>query len=364
MAFHILRKIRFFADLEKEAYHLKNVFHARAAHLLPFFRPGRHVLVLTNLCNLRCPHCFQAHKKSAGAMDEADWLRVIGQLPRKSIVTITGGEPLIFKGFRNIFEKAAENHPCNVITNGTLLNEENMALLLGKKNFRVLGVSIDGLKETMRKVRTLEHEDFEKLVKSLRRFVEMRKETGSFAILNIKTVILDENAEELYDFHRFVKEEIGADTHDLYFLKGSPLQHADAAYPMEECFKPVEPPGYAKKDIITEQLEKIFAYDDKDSGIKTFLHPKVPMRMVGALLEGRFNPSDYKKCIFPWSSLHINFNGEVYPCLSVLIGNVKRQSMGEIYKGDAYRAFLKEINRHGILPACARCGWLRPVKRQ
>ena len=45
----------------------------------------------------------------------------------------------------------------------------------------------------------------------------MRKETGSFAILNIKTVILDENAEELYDFHRFVKEEIGADTHDLYF---------------------------------------------------------------------------------------------------------------------------------------------------
>ena len=52
------------------------------------------------------------------------------------------------------------------------------------------------------------------------------------------------------------------------------------------------------KDIITEQLEKIFAYDDKDSGIKTFLHPKVPMRMVGALLEGRFNPSDYKNVFF------------------------------------------------------------------
>ena len=98
MAFHILRKIRFFADLEKEAYHLKNVFHARAAHLLPFFRPGRHVLVLTNLCNLRCPHCFQAHKKSAGAMDEADWLRVIGQLPRKSIVTITAASRLSLKG--------------------------------------------------------------------------------------------------------------------------------------------------------------------------------------------------------------------------------------------------------------------------
>ena len=63
--------------------------------------PHRYVLVLTNLCNLRCSFCFQARKKRPEAMTKDQWLDFIDQIPDGSRLTLTGGEPLVFKGFED-----------------------------------------------------------------------------------------------------------------------------------------------------------------------------------------------------------------------------------------------------------------------
>ncbi len=112
--------------------------------------PRRFVFVLTNLCNLRCTFCFQERKKRDDRMLTSDWLNVLDQIPSDSRVTLTGGEPLVYKDFDQIFKRANQIGETNIITNGLLLSNKKIEELLNEKNFKVLGVSIDSIGNTNR----------------------------------------------------------------------------------------------------------------------------------------------------------------------------------------------------------------------
>ena len=63
----------------------------------------------------------------------------------------------------------------------------------------------------------------------------------------------------------------------------------------------------------------------------------------------------------PWETTHILSNGDVVPC-EVLdrqsMGNVKQQSLADIWHGEAYRRF-RRMYRHGLIPECRLCPWKR-----
>ena len=70
---------------------------------------------------------------------------------------------------------------------------------------------------------------WEKLVENLQRFKKIVQEKSEI-VINIKTVVTDENIDQLYRLNKFVSEEIGADTHDLMLLKGADLQYSDVMF--------------------------------------------------------------------------------------------------------------------------------------
>jgi MoaA/NifB/PqqE/SkfB family radical SAM enzyme len=336
---------------------LRNVEFSNRAYDDDQIRPARHVFVLTNRCNLKCKHCFQDRSRDANAMTVDDWLKVIAQLPSHSAVTLTGGEPMLFRGFEDVFEAITEKHLCNIITNGLLLNTERSKILVSRHNFRALGVSIDGTAPYMEKIRGVNDEKFSQLVADLQEYKGLSEQSVSKPILNVKTVILDENTHNLFDCHRFACEELNANTHDFYFLKGSPIQHADYAYQFEAIYDKPAPHFYANLTAIREQLDEIKAYD-RLHGSKTFIHPDADVDSIQAMTMGRFETNSYQLCKFPWSSLHINHNGDVFPCLSVKLGNVKQQSLEQVYDSDEYKRFKATI-RKSVVPACISCGWLK-----
>ena len=137
--------------------------------------PRRYVFVLTNLCNLRCSFCFQERKKRKDRMETHHWLKVIDQIPSDSRITLTGGEPLVFKDFDLIFSKCNQNSETNIVTNGLLLDDQKIEKILAEKNFKLLGVSIDTIGNTNR---DFKKGQWDKLVKQLNRFVQIRDEIG------------------------------------------------------------------------------------------------------------------------------------------------------------------------------------------
>ena len=101
--------------------------------------PYRYCFVLTNACNLRCSFCFQEKKPIKGSLKLDNWIDIASQLPYGSHITLTGGEPLMFRGFKKLVESLRDDITFNVITNGLLLEKDIVDFLLDQKGLKVFG---------------------------------------------------------------------------------------------------------------------------------------------------------------------------------------------------------------------------------
>lgn len=351
--------------IDKEAFHNSHEEFTEKAYNIQGILPDRYVFVLTNLCNLRCDFCFQNKKSKDNSMTGEDWIDLTKQLPEYARVTLTGGEPLMFPEFKKVFSYIAKKFNCNIITNGVLLTEEKIDYLLSFPNFKVLSLSIDDIGNKMRGVNPKQWRNLEdKLIY----FTREKNKINPNCLLDIKTMILDENAEQLFYTYKYLAEELKIDTHAFQFLKGSKIQHADTMFEFEDITKKSKAYFYTKFGLIKEQLELVKQYNIREKRT-SFLHPKVdslisekPLSKIDCLNETNHLKEKYLPCKFPWSSVHINSDGNLFPCLAVSMGNVKNKSLKEIINGSEFNKFKDIIKKNGSVEACNRCGWLRPKK--
>jgi MoaA/NifB/PqqE/SkfB family radical SAM enzyme len=350
------------AKFRKEAYYSDNIM------------PKRYCLVLTNLCNLACDFCYQIRTKQKTFLNSEDWIKFIREIPENSRVTLTGGEPLVFKNFKEVFLETTKRHECNLICNGLLLTEEIIDLLLSQKNFKVLSISIDNRKNTIRKLANVKEKKWDEKwshAEKMMLYFQKRKHelNHSSCVLDSKTVVLDENANDLLDIHKYCIEDLKCDTHSFQFLKGSPILGCDYMYKFDDIFNKSSAYKYKNWTDIKDQLNLVKKYNYKNKTVG-FLHPKVDE------LVGDKNPIDDKKmdilnetehkkekflpCAQPWSSVHINNDGTVFPCLAISVGNIKEKNIKDIIFGETLKKFKKILKKEGTVEACNRCGWLQP----
>ena len=164
--------------------------------------PNRVVVVLTNKCNLSCYFCYQDRKSLPNAMSSDDWINLIDTLETNCHITITGGEPLLFKDFEKIFLHASKRHTINIISNGTFLSKKFIDLFLSTKNFMVLSISIDTIGNTNRNVKP---EQYEKMKESLSYFIALRNKLNHNAIFDTKSTVVDDSANDLFNIYRHCK---------------------------------------------------------------------------------------------------------------------------------------------------------------
>jgi len=349
--------------MNKEKFHNIHEDFTKTAFNNQDMLPDRYVFIITNLCNLKCDFCFQKKEPRKDAMSKESWLELVNQLPDYSRVTLTGGEPLLYSGFDIIFSKIAKKFNCNIISNGVLLTEKKIDFLLSFPKFKVLSISIDDIGNT---VRGLTQQQWNHVIKMLKYFVKIRDEKNLDCVLDIKSTILDETASEMFNIYKYLREELKCDTHSFNLLKGSPMQHADHNYDFKDMFKKWEAPVYKKFNIIKKQLESVRQYNI-DKGYISFLHPKVDSLVSEKKIPDLdyINKSDHIKnnflnCMYPWSSVHINVDGSVFPCMAIPMGNVKDAPLKEIFFGENYMKFKDTIRKEKTVEGCNRCGWLKP----
>lgn len=331
--------------------------------------PHRYVLVLTNLCNLRCSFCFQARTRRSDAMTKDDWLKFIDQVPSGSRLTLTGGEPLVFKGFKEIYSAAIKKCYVNIISNGVLLNDDFIEMFTSEKNMKVFSISIDDIGN---KSRDFKDGQWQKLVTDIKRFNQMKIKKSSDVSLDIKAVIMNDNSKDLFKFHKFVCEELKADTTSFSFLKGADIQHNDFEFEFDAIHENYKAEQYDNFDTIIDQLEKIRKYN-LDNNKFAFLHPNIfnlndqnnmnKKMNINFINNIEHDKNFFKPCIAPWGSIHVNVDGNVFPCMAISMGNVKKQSLREIVHGKIFKNFKKIIKDNGTVSACNRCGYLEPAKK-
>ena len=110
---------------------------------------------ITEQCNLHCTHCYQGERSPGMDWDEVD--RVLDQYAQlidrlrvdhhcniRGMITLTGGEPLLYPAFLELCRKIRERtFMLAVLTNGTLI-DASMAQAMAELRMDFVQVSIDG----------------------------------------------------------------------------------------------------------------------------------------------------------------------------------------------------------------------------
>jgi MoaA/NifB/PqqE/SkfB family radical SAM enzyme len=327
-----------------------------------FRMPVHYVLSLTNECNLRCPFCFLEKLEGEKTMTGEDWLEVLSQIPDYARVILFGGEPMLFRDFEMVYNKAAEGFRCTIVTNGTLLTAEAIEMLLSKDGLCDLDVSVDTMRNWNRNFTVSE---WERLMGGVRLFNERRKAVSNPPKLGINVVLLDESVDELYELHRFANEELQCDYVNYCLLNGAPMQLSDTMRPFEEVYTEVVPPIYEKWPRIIDEIEKIREYDLKN-GCISYLRPKIidintdaPTSKLSILNDREFHKQRFGVCKMPWADCRVFADGNVTACLSVSFGNFKQtRDLRTILTSPVAKRFRQELKECGFFPQCNRCAFL------
>ena len=331
--------------------------------------PLRVTFEVTYRCNLSCPFCFQEIAREQSPefkknyeLTSSEIMDVIESLPRYSLITFNGGEVFVRKDFPDLLRTvSAKGRRFNIVTNGTMLFEDKVRLLVDETKALSVGVSIDGIGETHDTIRRLP-KAFERTVKNLRDLAAYRTDRGSrFPVIDVKTVIANENLDELVDIYLLARD-IGADYVTYSCLRNSELLFAlpCRASMDDEAYKEVPPPFTEPMDLelLERQLEKVFACAEEGAPRLRF-YPDY--RSVPGILKYYANQgelADYELCNAPWTNIRIAPNGDVYPCLSYRMGNIREDDISRIWKGPEMQRFRKELERE-LMPACLGCCFLK-----
>lgn len=104
-------------------------------------------LEVTELCNLKCVHCYEGkcHKKFDDSLSFDEWIDVIDQLSELNVkrIILIGGEPCCYRKIEDLIDYCGKKHiDTTLFTNATLMNDSLIDCL--EKNKTRVKISIYG----------------------------------------------------------------------------------------------------------------------------------------------------------------------------------------------------------------------------
>ena len=122
---------------------------------------------------------------------------------------------------------------------------------------------------------------------------------------------------------------------------------------------------YKDFDSIVSELKKVKEYNIRNKRWG-FLHPSASSIMdpaeefnIDIMNKKDLDRKAFKPCKAPWQSVHINTDGNVFPCMAIPMGNI-REGYDRVFNGQRFKEFRDIIRNEGLVEGCNRCGWLKP----
>lgn len=331
------------------------------------FAPLRYNINLTFKCNLSCPFCYIGNQRDCTELDTESWLAFIDTVPPFSLISYSGGEITLMPGFKKLLKRSLEKARVTFLTNGTAMDDELIDIIVQGKLF-LIGISIDGLGDSHDEIRGVPG-TFDKAVKCIEA-IQAKRKNRKHPLIDVKTVILNENINQLYDIYRWA-DSLKVDVFTLSFLKGCNLQFNPT---LEDTFsekfykQQYTVDRYFDMETFKRVYRQLLAFSEKSNTLLRFYpefapgRSEVELQKIEAFYGGGGNnrPQDiYHKCLYPWTELSIISNGDCFPCLSYKVGNIKDASVSQIWNNEKYVDFRRRLQKAGVFSSCQGCCYSR-----
>lgn len=312
---------------------------------------------VTHRCNAGCPMCYQNSKLSVNdEMTQEEIRHIIDQLPPWCVLSLTGGEPFVREDFAEILEYGLRKKKCTLLTNASLVTDSHIDLMVRNK-LLLMAVSIDGTGGThdgIRKSVGL----FDKAVDTIKKIQEKKKDLNTiFPLIDIKTVILKENVGQLTEILALA-DSLSADF--ITFSVPRVMSNLYSAPYREDIREICETvPTYPRLEelelgLLMDQISKIKKYSGR-TRIRFYPANMLDEKTLAKYYRQELFPDSFQECSLPWSRLSVSPHGDVYPCLSYLVGNVREDSLARIWNSPRFRAFRTGLDRKRLSNYCLGC---------
>lgn len=264
---------------------------------------------ITNKCNNRCKHCYHDDYGKSSELSEKDLMKIANDMNESlkklnyiASIAITGGEPFVEKEkFYNLLhyvDGLDRIISYDILTNGTLLDEEDMKKLKLCKKFRRIQVSLEGSCAA-------KHDfirgtgDFDRVIKAIKL---LKKHSFTVAVM---TTITRNNMNDIDNIVNLLSDlKVDFAAFERFVPEGQGLGIQDLALNKEE---------------IKNCYQKIANLSRK---VKT---PSILTYRALYILCSQANEDNMgAMCSAGTNSLAIMPNGDLYPCrrLPIKVGNV------------------------------------------
>ena len=284
-------------------------------------------------------------------LNQDEIIGIIDQLPLKSNITFTGGEVFLKKGIEEIIRKTTTKHNVTIATNGLLLSKH--AEMVMKTGVQAIGVSLDGPPELHNRIRNVRNA-FDHLKNSIQIILKYkRKYKSTNPRIFVNSVILRDNYSRLPEVVKIVKSlglrscsfqildlslnRSGIEPNGNLNLSKNPLKAIEKIDPLQ----------------LKESLLKIVK-EGKSHGVEIRFSPELTIDEIVEYYQGNFNRNNWK-CSTPWNTMRISPYGDVYPCVNLLVGNVKNYKLDELWNHPTYLQFRRDLKKVSLYPACVGC---------
>ena len=289
---------------------------------------------LSEVCNLRCLHCYQErHKPISLSYEELliilkQYRELLKKLKVKGHINLTGGEPLCSPHFFKIldeFKKDRELYSFSILTNGTLITDE-IAKKISEYNPEYVQVSLEGGKKTNDYIRG------KNVYKKVATAIKCLKKYNIFVSISFTATKINYK-----EFPKVVKyaEKYGVD--NIWSDRFIPLSKNDEI-------------NFQMSKEETREYLKIMQKERVRLKLK---RSKTNVAMYRALQFQMTNDYPYT-CTAGRSLLTVMENGDLVPCrrMPIVIGNLLKDNMYKLYKNSKV---IKELQKDTTPDDCKSC---------
>ena len=336
------------------------------------FLPPIIKLYVNSKCNCSCFFCDvgQRNKESVfyqqliGDTKEELSINSLQELIRqfgnyKPKIIISGMEPLLSSNIIELLNTLTERKfTVSINTNGVLLPEKGEKLI--QAGLRKIMVSIDGPKEIHDNIRG--NGVYEKAINGLRLMKDIKERRGLKTEINATACISKFNYQYLEESCSYLLSNNLVDTVSFvmqYFVtpEGSKKHNSKFAYIGNSTVAnyTLDKDHFIDGKLISGQVRNLKQqFGDKVVGGNKLLIPDY----IDTYYNHPEIPYGNKNCRIPWKRATILANGDCIihnRCIDFKVGNIHSTPFKEIWNGERYRFFRKELKKHKQFPVCIRC---------
>lgn len=354
------------ARLNDAAYYLGSGARARL--------PLEIVLYVNSACNARCLMC-DVGQHAGERMFHQQLIRAGGgELPVdacRELFTEVGGfgptinlnglEPLLHHDILDIVSAAKERGlQVKLVTNGILLPE--FAAGLVERGLDVLVVSLDGPEPVHDLIRG--PGVYRRAVDGILLVKRYKSAAGGRGpAISINYCLTDRNYDCLAAFAAEMLEKVGVErirvSHFNYVTPQAAAEHNRLFGRLGKAAPAgvgAVDPQRIDLDVLWTQMRLI---EHKYPGHRVRFSNELKTRdQLAAYYRQPERIVTKRRCLTPWRITTILANGDVVVrnrCFPFTVGNIHHQSLREIWNGERYRLFRRELKRAGLFPVCRRC---------